>query len=200
MLIRLNLPNSLLKLVFRLNGTEGVLGTKLQNTPLLDESCRAIPKNYSPLKKKLFRSHTGTLVDLLHYGDILSMQHGLEGRHPFMDHRLVEFVFQIQEEYLINNGEGKVLHKEAMRDLLPPYILENVHKVGFATPIHNLFDESDPHGVLKYINKHRKDDLFNGEVLSRLISEQQTGVEDHTRLLFRILSTLIWYEVNQIAE
>ena len=36
---------------------------------------------------------TAILPGLLHYGDIISMAHGIETRNPFLDYRLVEWMF-----------------------------------------------------------------------------------------------------------
>jgi hypothetical protein len=35
----------------------------------------------------------GLLSELLHFGDAISMGNSVESRLPFLDHRLVEFVF-----------------------------------------------------------------------------------------------------------
>ena len=193
--VRQNLPYPLLGLLYKITGQENILSSKLTGHKIQPDSVSPSPEGYSRLKKKLFKSHNGVLIDLLHYGDILSMQHGLEGRNPFMDYRLVEFAFQVPDEFLVRNGEGKMLHKDAMRELLPPYILENVYKIGFATPIHGLFEVGNNSGVLEYLKLKNREDLFSTKKLNQLILEQQSGLKDHSRQLFRILSTLLWFDV-----
>jgi asparagine synthase (glutamine-hydrolysing) len=196
--VRQNTPNSLLRFVFKLVGHERIFGPKLAQKPLLSESASQPPVGSSLLKKKLFRFHSGGLADLLHYGDILSMQHGLEARNPFMDYRLVEFAFQMPDHYLVKNGEGKMLHKDALRADLPPYILQNVHKIPFSNPFYTLLAEKSESGVIEYIRTRASSTLFSKPEIEKLISEQQKGVKDHSRKLFRVLCTLIWFEVFEI--
>ena len=47
------------------------------------------------------------------------MAHSIESRLPFMDYRLVEFVFSLPGEFKIWDRNGKVLLKEAVRGLHP---------------------------------------------------------------------------------
>jgi len=71
---------------------------------------------------------------LLRFEDKNSMAHSVESRLPFLDHRLVEFSFQIPEEYLIHNGTTKQILREAMRGILPEKVRTRQDKIGFSTP------------------------------------------------------------------
>jgi asparagine synthase (glutamine-hydrolysing) len=44
---------------------------------------------------------------LLHYDDRDSMAHGIEGRVPFLDHRLVEFSVVLGDHHKMNRAETK---------------------------------------------------------------------------------------------
>jgi len=70
---------------------------------------------------------------LLHWEDRDSMAHSLESRVPFLDHRLVEFVFNIQTDFKIRNGCTKVVLRESMRGILPEKIRRRKDKLGFVT-------------------------------------------------------------------
>ncbi len=41
----------------------------------------------------------------------MSMAHSIESRLPFMDFRLVEFVFNLPGEFKVRDGNGKVFLK-----------------------------------------------------------------------------------------
>ncbi len=56
---------------------------------------------------QIFRSTT--LPGLLHYEDRNSMAFSLETRLPFLDYRLVEFVFSLPVEQKIQGGVTKVI-------------------------------------------------------------------------------------------
>jgi asparagine synthase (glutamine-hydrolysing) len=74
------------------------------------------------------------LPALLRYEDRNSMAHSVEARLPFLDYRLVEFMFSLQGEQLIDHGRTKAVLRRALGDLLPSVVRERVDKVGFETP------------------------------------------------------------------
>ena len=64
--------------------------------------------------------------------DRMGMSSALEGRVPFLDHRLVEYVFNVPWAMRNFDGREKSLLRAAVRDLLPPSILDRV-KAPFPT-------------------------------------------------------------------
>lgn len=61
---------------------------------------------------------------LLDRKDRMSMYWGLEVRVPFCDKRIVEYLYTVPWEYKDYRGREKGLLRHAMRDLLPPEIIE----------------------------------------------------------------------------
>ncbi len=80
----------------------------------------------------IFRSTV--LPGLLHYEDRNSMAFSLETRLPFLDYRLVEFMFALPTEYKVQDGMAKVILRRSMRGILPEDIINRVDKMGFVTP------------------------------------------------------------------
>jgi asparagine synthase (glutamine-hydrolysing) len=74
------------------------------------------------------------LPELLRYEDRNSMAHSIEARLPFLDYRLVELLFSLPAERLIERGTTKAVLRHALRDLLPVEVAERRDKIGFATP------------------------------------------------------------------
>jgi asparagine synthase (glutamine-hydrolysing) len=72
--------------------------------------------------------------DLLVKMDVATMAHGLEGRSPFLDHKLMEFMARVPANLKLRNGESKYLLKSALRGILPDEILER-RKMGFGVPL-----------------------------------------------------------------
>jgi asparagine synthase (glutamine-hydrolysing) len=70
---------------------------------------------------------------LTHYEDRNSMAHSLEVRHPFLDHRLVEFLVNLPPEWKIRNGWTKYVLRQAFPEL-PDAIRWRRDKQGFLTP------------------------------------------------------------------
>lgn len=75
-----------------------------------------------------------SLPGLLHWEDRDSMAFSIESRVPFLDHRIVEFLFSLPEDYIISNGKTKRILRDAMRGVVPDKILDRKDKMGFVTP------------------------------------------------------------------
>ncbi|MDQ1041658.1 asparagine synthase (glutamine-hydrolyzing) [Streptomyces sp. V3I8] len=67
---------------------------------------------------------TRWLPMLLERGDRLAAAWALETRLPFMDHRLVEYAYNIPWEFHTFDGRDKSLLRAAVEDLLPASVLE----------------------------------------------------------------------------
>ena len=158
------------------------------------------PKNDISFNQKfnevLYRSHIGGLVNLLHYGDAISMSKSIESRLPFLDYRLVEFVFQLPFEYKMKNGIGKVIHREALKGTVPNYILNNPLKFGFNTPLSNFFNSlnSEANKIL-LSDKTRERGLFNHNQLKLIINKHLSNEHDYSTILYRLLSVELWFRL-----
>lgn len=68
----------------------------------------------------------------------MSMAHGLEVRAPFLDADLAAVALRLRPEHRINFRGRKRVLKQAVRDLLPPEILDRP-KRGFGVPLDRWF-------------------------------------------------------------
>jgi len=75
-----------------------------------------------------------SLPNLLHYEDSNSMAFSVESRVPFLDHRLVEFTFSLDNESKIFNGVTKRILRDAMKGIIPDSVYHRKDKKGFVTP------------------------------------------------------------------
>ena len=92
-------------------------------------------KKLSSLKKQLWWNTTREgLVELLRYADRNSMAHSREVRLPFLDHRLVEFVFRLPDQLLMRDGWTKWILREAFRGIVPAAITDRIDKLGYMPP------------------------------------------------------------------
>jgi asparagine synthase (glutamine-hydrolysing) len=71
-------------------------------------------------------------------GDRVGMAHSVEGRFPFLDHRVVEFCNQLPPHLKLRGLTEKYLLKQAVRDLLPEEIWRRP-KRPYRAPIHRSF-------------------------------------------------------------
>jgi asparagine synthase (glutamine-hydrolysing) len=55
-------------------------------------------------------------------------------RSPFVDYRLMEFAFSLPDQLKFDHGVTKRIQRMAFSHRLPGAIVDNHHKIGFATP------------------------------------------------------------------
>jgi asparagine synthase (glutamine-hydrolysing) len=72
--------------------------------------------------------------DMLQKVDLMSMQHAVEVRVPFLDHELVAFANSLPEEFKVNSKKKKMILQDTFRDILPEKIY-NRPKHGFEVPL-----------------------------------------------------------------
>jgi len=72
--------------------------------------------------------------DLLTLLDRTSMAHSIEGRVPFLDHRLVEASLSISADIRTPGQQAKALERKMAKGLLPESVL-NAPKQGFVSPV-----------------------------------------------------------------
>ncbi len=83
-------------------------------------------------QEAIYGSH---LPHLEHYDDRNGMAFSVEGRMPFLDHRIAEFVAKIDPLQHLIGGMRKFMMREACREYLPEEVYQRTDKIGFHTPL-----------------------------------------------------------------
>lgn len=86
-----------------------------------------------------FRSYL--LDNLLVKADRCTMANSLEGRSPFLDTTLVEYVSGLPDSFKLRGFTTKVILRKAFEDLLPPSVARR-GKMGFGVPLGAWFRDS----------------------------------------------------------
>lgn len=89
--------------------------------------------------------------DILTKVDRATMFNGLEGRDPFLDHRMVEFARALPLDMKYRNGEPKYILKKILKRYLPEDLFARP-KQGFAVPIYSWLHDDLKGLVRKYLN------------------------------------------------
>ena len=70
----------------------------------------------------------------VHMCDNIGMANSVLSRSPFLDYRLVEFAFSLDNNLKIRKGVTKYILREAKRDQLPPSIVNASQKIQYSGP------------------------------------------------------------------
>lgn len=133
--------------------------------------------------------------DILTKMDRASMYCSLEVRSPFLDTRLVEYVFSLPRYEKLRGFQTKHILKRLMAPRIGNDIVFR-KKQGFGIPLaqwlaHDLRDLLET-----YLNQHRlaKEGIFNPAYVRRLVSEHMTKKADHRKRLLTLLMFEMWKE------
>lgn len=192
--LRLELPAPAREWFRRLNGYESLFTGAIEGHRPFSEENLGLERFESRLARKTALLHQTGLVNLLHYGDAVSMAHSLENRLPFLDYRLVEFAFSLPDELKVHDGWGKYIQRKSVEGLIPDSISRNHKKLGFVSPLKQVFEE-EKFGAIEVLRSASLRDrgLIHPGKLEQLLHEHSRGKKNHERMLFKILSTELWF-------
>ena len=162
-----------------------------------------VPKNsFNKDKLKSVRDHLimdhsiNILPGLLHYGDSISMSHGIEVRNPFLDYRLVEWIFKLPNNILFNNSKTKWVLREYLRQNNQINIANRNDKKGYPTPIKKWLISSKNNEVEKILLSNENPLLkwIDKNKIKNLINQNKKGTIGAEHHLYKLLSTQIWMQ------
>lgn len=133
--------------------------------------------------------------DLLVKVDIAAMANSLEGRSPFLDHKLMEFAAGLPGEYKVKGNIKKYILKRALKTIVPQEILSR-GKMGFGVPVGRWFR----HELKPFLAETLLSDIslsrgyFNPETVRFLVKEHVEGRKDYTFHLWALLMLELWHK------
>ena len=142
------------------------------------------------LYKELFYE---TLPASLRAEDRNTMAHSIESRSPFLDYRLVEFCFKLDNKLKIKNGIGKWILREAMKGILPEKVRTRMDKAGFIAPADEWFRTINKKQIEDMLNDNILKELFNIGELKKVYNRHLKG-ENHQMFLWQLINFYIWYK------
>jgi asparagine synthase (glutamine-hydrolysing) len=129
-------------------------------------------------------------------GDRMGMAHSVEGRYPFLDHRVIEFAAGLPWNMKIRGLNEKYLMKKLMDGRLPDQVVHRPKQAYRAPVASSLASSSAPEYLREVISGEmlEKFGIFNPATVERLIRKMQNGktvTENDNMAVAGILSTQI---------
>lgn len=118
--------------------------------------------------------HHTMLPTILRNFDKMAMQHSVEIRMPFMDWRLVTFMFSLSVKSKLGNGYTKRIVRDAMKGILPEQVRNRTLKLGLNAPMATWFGKELKDFILDNVNSKGfiQSDIWEGEKWCKFASER----------------------------
>lgn len=156
----------------------------------VDNSLISLHKNitvYDVWQESMYGVH---IPHLVHYDDRNAMAYSIEGRMPFLDHRIAEFVATIRVDDFLKNGMRKYILRESCRQYIPDIVYNRTDKIGFYTPLVDMLSKDE--GWVS--SQLKENNLLTSERIGELtesLSQKRLSVNDALHI-WRALSINIW--------
>ena len=126
--------------------------------------------------------------------DRASMAHSLEVRVPFLDIDLVTHAFSLRADYKLRGRQTKLILKEALKNDLPPAILQR-KKAGFAMPVAAWLQQDLKSWAqdLTDTSLIQSTGVLDPVAVRRMTEEHLNRRADHRRSLWSVLAFLAWW-------
>jgi len=133
---------------------------------------------------------------ILQADDANSMFYSIENRSPFLDKDLVEFMYTVPTNLLMEKGFTKSILRESMRGIVLDDILNEKEKSGFNVNVQSMFDFNSQYMKNNIINKNNK--IFSIIDRSFVISilKNPDSVKKYSKFIFSFINASIFLKKN----
>lgn len=133
--------------------------------------------------------------DILVKADRATMAYSLEGRAPWLDHRLAELAFQLPTEYKLRGTTGKFMFKKLAERQVPAEVIWRP-KMGFQVPLAHWLRTSLREVFESTVLGSGASEFIERKEARRLWTEHQSGLSNHDRKLWTLFVLCNWKGKN----
>ncbi|MBD9376419.1 asparagine synthase (glutamine-hydrolyzing) [Pseudoxanthomonas sp. PXM04] len=161
---------------------------------------------WSPLARDQYVEAKSLLAGYLlsSQGDRVAMANSIEGRFPYLDHRVIEFANRLPPSFKIRGMTEKYLLRRALADLLPADIVQRTKQPYRAPDSQSFFFDGKP---LDYVAELlapasiRDAGYFEPQAVSRLVEKcrqgRATGFADNQAFVGILSTMLVHRQLNE---
>jgi asparagine synthase (glutamine-hydrolysing) len=153
------------------------------------------PRRWTDLQRRQYVDlQTNLPDDLLVKADRMLMAYSVEGRVPFLDHRVVEFGLGLPDELKVSGKAGKIFVKRWAESFVPRDHLWQ-HKRGFHVPVGEWLRGPFLDALAQKLPRNEAIDTWcEPDAVHALLARQQTH-HDVTREVWSLLQFAIWHRL-----
>ncbi len=176
----------------------------LSGTDVVEELRQSLPARFfgwSPLNRAAYLEMTSLLSPYLlsSQGDRMAMAHGVEGRFPFLDHRLFEFAAALPTGSRLRGLKEKEIVRRWARRILPASVSSRVKQPYRAPDAASFFGAGAPEYIADALSATsiQKKGVFSPKAVTGLVRRCRSGLATSIRenqALVGVLSTQLWHD------
>lgn len=138
-------------------------------------------------------------------GDRMAMAHSIEGRFPFLDHNIVDWAFQLPEQFKLHEMQSKYILKETFREELPASIVNRPKRPYMAPDLKSFIRNGIPTQNAEYfLNAEKIQDygIFDPKMVSRMLFKHkrrqsaEIGYRDNMLISFVLSAQMAEYWIR----
>jgi len=181
-----------------------------QKEAIINNLEKTLPSNYNSwdiYQKNQFLEMKTLLSGYLlsSQGDRMSLAHSIEGRYPFLDHRIVDSLFYINDEYKMKGLSQKHLLRDSYAGKIPDSIINRPKKPYIAPDLSSFFREGKPtENTSFFLNDTIVKDygIWDPKYVARFIGKFKNGVpenvgyRDNMLACFMLSTQIVQYWIN----
>lgn len=114
-------------------------------------------------------------------GDRMSLAHSVEGRYPFLDHRVVDMLFTMNEDYKLKGFNQKYLLKNSYKNQIPKSIINRPKRPYMSPDLRSFIVDGKPtENTAYFLSEHLLKDyqIFNPKWVKRFLQKFSNGIPD----------------------
>lgn len=192
---------NIISLGFLKDESRDLIQSKSLNSDVLDYYKLKFEKKLSLTEFRNIDRYLSLEGDMLVKVDRTSMLTSLECRAPFLNRKLWDFTAQLPESFLIKGWDKKYILKKTFEKHFPKDFL-NKSKKGFGVPVGDWLRAGLKKELLSLISKDFivKQDLFNIDVVEKLVFAHLDGKVDNTFKVWTLFCFQKWYKETYISH
>lgn len=174
-------------------------GIKFNKDDFLQDFRKGLPTDYSKwsvLQKNQYMEMRTLLAGYLlsSQGDRMSMAHGVEGRYPFLDHRVVDMLFFMNGNFKLNGFNQKYMLKRAFSKEIPESIINRPKRPYMSPDLRSFMRGNRLTETARYFMNDsiiKNYQIFNPKWVQRFLNKFNEGIPDNLGYRDNMIITFI---------
>jgi asparagine synthase (glutamine-hydrolysing) len=138
--------------------------------------------------------------DILVKVDRAAMAVSLESRAPFLNHKLLEFLIKLPDNFLFHDDKSKKIAKDVLYRYVPEKIV-NRPKQGFSIPVSFWLKNDLKKWAETIIDGIPIDSTFwDKQLITNIWNEHQSGITDHPEKIWNILALELFFKRKNLLH